>query len=357
MHNKLFIPGPVEVDPEVLKTMAHPMFGHRGREYEDLHAGVRDKLKKMLNTQRHVLLCTASATGAMEAAVRNLVGKRILSTTCGAFSERWHEIALANGKEADALAVEWGKGLRAEEIRKHLKTGKYDAISVVHNETSTGVMNRLDEIGEVVKEFPDVMFMVDAVSSMAAAPIDPDRWGIDLCLAGVQKGFGLPPGLTVIFVSDRALQKAATVPHRGYYFDLCDMAAYDKKNQTSATPAIPQIVALNAQLDRMLAAGMENVYRRVNDMAVACRRWAGRHFGLFPEPGYESPTMTTILNTRAIKVPDLVKELEQRYHMTISGGYGKLKEKTFRIGHLGHLTMDDLNLLLQAIDDVLGLKA
>ena len=118
MHNKLFIPGPVEVDPEVLQTMARPMFGHRGHEYEELHRQVKEKLKKMLNTQRHALLCTASATGAMEGAVRNLVGKRILSTTCGAFSERWHEIARANGKEADALAVEWGKGLRAEEIRK-----------------------------------------------------------------------------------------------------------------------------------------------------------------------------------------------------------------------------------------------
>lgn len=356
MHTKLFIPGPVEVHPDILQACAVPMISHRGREYEVLHARVKDKLRRMFKAKAgSILLFTSSSTGAMEAALRNLVGRRVLSCTCGAFSERWHEMARENGKEADAYAVEWGQSFRPAEIDRRLATGKYDAITVVHNETSTGVLNPLAEIAEVVRRYPDVMFCVDAVSAMAGVQIEPEALGIDMVLAGVQKAFGLPPGLTVSYVSDRAMKKAETVPARGHYFDLVQMKKYDDKNQTPETPVISLIHALDVQLGRMASEGFDARYARTLEMAVACREWASLHFALFPEKGYESVTLTCIRNTRQADVTALNAELVKRGAM-ISEGYGRIKASTFRIAHMADVTMADLRWLLHQIDDILGLK-
>ncbi len=356
MHKKLFIPGPVEVHPDILKACAVPMISHRAKEYEDLHARVKAKLRTFFNAKAGtILLFTSSSTGAMEAAVRNLAAKRVLSCTCGAFSERWHEIAKENGKEADAYAVEWGKAFRPAEIDARLATGKYDAITVVHNETSTGVLNPLREIAEVVRKYPDVSFCVDAVSSMAGVPIEPEALGIDMLLAGVQKAFGLPPGLTVAYVSDRAMKKAAGVANRGHYFDFVQMKKYDDKNQTPETPVITLIHALDVQLDRMFAEGLEARYGRTLEMAKACRAWAQRHFALFPEKGFESVTLTAILNEKGVDVGKLNDELARRGAI-ISEGYGKIRANTFRIAHMADITLNDLQWLLSQIDDILGLR-
>ncbi len=356
MHKKLFIPGPVEVHPDVLKACAVPMISHRAREYEQLHASVKGKLRQMFNAKAgSILLFTSSSTGAMEAALRNLAGKRVLSCTCGAFSERWHEMAKENGKEADAYSVEWGHGFRADEIDKRLATGKYDCITVVHNETSTGVLNHLDEIAAVMRKYPDVSFCVDAVSAMAGVKIEPEALGVDMLLAGVQKAFGLPPGLTVAYVSDRALKKAETVPARGHYFDLIQIKKYDDKNQTPETPVISLINALDVQLGRMMQDGFDARYARTLEMAKACRAWAEKHFALFPEKGYESVTLTCVRNTRGIDAAKLNAELELRGAI-ISEGYGKIKANTFRIAHMADISMADVTWLLGQIDEILGLK-
>ncbi len=354
-HLKLFIPGPVEVHPDVLKACSVPMISHRAKDYEALQARTREKLMEMLHVNSgRVFLFTSSATGAMEASVRNLSKKRILSCTCGAFSERWHEIAKENGRAADAYSVTWGTPNRPEEIDRLLGSGKYDAITVVHNETSTGLMNPLKEIAAVVRRHPDVMFCVDAVSSMAGVEIDFGALGIDLLFAGVQKAFGLPPGLTVVAVSERALKKAATVPDRGHYFDLISFQKYDDKNQTPETPVISLIHALDFQLERMKYDGFAARYAKTLDMALACRAWAKERFALFPEEGYESITLTAVRNTKGVDVAKLNAELGKR-GVTISEGYGKIKDQSFRIAHMADITMQDLKELLKMIDEILGL--
>ena len=354
MHKKLFIPGPVEVPPSVLTAVATPMIGHRTKEYTDLHARVKLKLQQLLNTQHTVFLSTSSGTGLMEACVRNCVAQKSLHLVCGEFGERWYEIAKANGKDADVLRVDLGKAVKPAMVRDVLASGQYDAVALTHSETSTGVMNPLAEIGAVIKEFPDVVLMVDAVSSMGGAKIQVDEWGIDVCLASTQKGFGLPPGFAVCSVSDKALKKAATIPHRGYYFDFLVLAESDAKNQTPTTPSLQHIFALDYQLSQWLAQGLEQRYTNHMQMATRCRGWAKeRGFALLAEPGYEAVTLTTIDNTRGISVTGLNDELGKRGYM-ISAGYGKLKDKTFRIAHTGNTTLNELNELLGVIDDILN---
>jgi aspartate aminotransferase-like enzyme len=352
-HKRLFIPGPTEVRTENLAALARPQIGHRGDEFKDLYNRVIPKLQKLLETKDPVFLFTCSSTGVWEAAVRNCVRERVLCCMQGAFSDRWLKVATANGKTAVPLQVPWGKAITAEMIDRELAKGGFDAITVVHNETSTGVLNRLDEIAAVLRKYPDVAFLVDAVSSMAGARIPVEDWRIDVCLAGLQKAFALPAGLTVAAVSSRALDKAKTVPHRGYYFDFLDMLKYHERGQTPATPAIPQIQALDAQLDDILQETPSARYARHEGLARIVREWARRHFAVFAEEGYESPTLTCITNTRGISVAGLNKELGKQW-AAISNGYGDLKEKTFRIAHMGDTQEWEIRGLLAVIDRILG---
>jgi len=355
MHKKLFIPGPTEVREDILDVMKTPMIGHRSKEFSELYDSVIPKVKKVLYTENKVFLSTSSATGLMEGAIRNCVKEKALNLVCGAFSKRWHQITKANGKEADVVEVEWGKAILPEMVRDALKTGKYDAVTFVHNETSTGVMNPIYEIAEVMKEFPDVSFLVDAVSSMVGVKIEVDRLGIDVCLAGVQKAFALPPGLALCSVSEKALKKAESIPNRGYYFDFLTFLKYDQdKHQTPTTPIISIIFALDKQLDRFFEEGLENRFARHLEMANYVRDWTRQYFAFFPDEKYLSNTLTAIKNTRGISVADLNKELGKRGAM-ISNGYGKLKEQSFRIAHMGDLTLDDMKWLLSQINEILGL--
>ncbi|MBN1620257.1 alanine--glyoxylate aminotransferase family protein [candidate division WOR-3 bacterium] len=334
--------------------MGHFMVGHRSKEYSELHGEVVSKLKKLLFTENEVYLGTHSSTGWMEAAIRNCGHKRILACVNGAFSKRWFQLAAPNKVEADKYEVEWGKGHDPKEIDKLLSTGKYDCFLVVHNETSTGVMNKLEEISDVLKKYPDVIFCVDSVSSMTGVKIEVDKLGLDVCLAGVQKAFALPPGLAVAAVSKKALEKSAKAENKGYYFDFVEFQKYQEKNQTPSTPAISHIFALNKQLDKFFAEGLDNRFSRHQEMADYIRNWAKKNFALFPEPGYESVTLTCINNTKGISVADLNKKLAEK-DMTLSNGYGDLKEKTFRIAHMGDLTMKDMKELITAVDEILGL--
>src|SRR6266704_4944959 len=232
MHKKLFIPGPVEVHPDVLKAMSSPMIGHRMKEYAELHGRVTSGLKKLLFTDDKVFLATSSAFGVMEGAIRNLVGKRCANFCNGAFSDKWHDVTRRCGKEADPFTVEWGKPITPERVDQALATGRYDAITLIHNETSTGVMSPLPEIAEVLKKYPDVISIIDTVSSMSALKIPVDELGIDCCIFGVQKAFALPPGLAVFTASSKALAKCQTIEGRGYYFDFLEFAASHEKDNT-----------------------------------------------------------------------------------------------------------------------------
>ena len=356
MAKKLFIPGPTHVRASILDAQTAPMIGHRSTEYSDLQAEVTLKLQKLLYTEQPVFIYSASGTGVMEGSLRQTVLKRALITVCGAFSDRWYEIAEANGVPADRLDVEWGEGFTPEMVDDALSQGDYDVLTVTLNETSTGVMNPLREIAAMVRaKHPDTVILVDAVSAMAGTKIEIDAWDLDVVISSSQKCFALPPGLAVTGVSERAIKRAEQAPNRGYYFDFLTMLKYFKRNQTPSTPAISLIQALNQQMDDILAEGLEQRWARHIRMADIVRDWAKKHWELFPNPAFLSNTVTTIKNTRGISVADLNKELGARGAM-ISNGYGsKLKEKTFRIAHMGDLTVEDINWVLGLIDDILGL--
>ncbi|PIP14249.1 MAG: aminotransferase [bacterium (Candidatus Stahlbacteria) CG23_combo_of_CG06-09_8_20_14_all_34_7] len=353
MHKKLFIPGPTEVVKEVRDAMASEMIGHRMKEFSDLYNSVEPKLQQALYTKNRVLMFTSSATGCMEAVVRNFSKKKILCGICGAFSDRWYNIAIDNGKPTGQLKVEWGKAIKPEMVDEALKTGEYDVFTLVHNETSTGVKNPIEEIANVMKKYPEVIFAVDAVSSLTGYKIETDALGIDIILAGVQKCFALPPGLAVMSVSPKAIERAKTVENRGYYFDVLKMLKYDEKGQTPSTPSISHIYALNVQMDRMLKEGMENRFARHKNMADMVFGWAKeKGIELFPEKGYESWTVVTMKNNKNFNISELNKELGKR-GKTISNGYGKLKEITFRIAVMGDLMPEDIKELLNDINDIL----
>ncbi|MDD2364704.1 MAG: alanine--glyoxylate aminotransferase family protein [Desulfuromonadaceae bacterium] len=353
MHKKLFIPGPVEVNPDILAAMGTPMIGHRMKEYADLHGGVTSNLKKLLFTADRVFLATSSAFGVMEGAVRNLVGTRCANFCNGAFSDKWHDVTKRCGKEADAIRTEWGSPVTAEIVEKTLSTGKYDSMTMIHNETSTGVMSPLSEIAEVMRRFPDVMFIVDTVSSMSAIKIPVDELGIDSCIFGVQKAFALPPGLAVFTASEKALKRAANMEGRGYYFDYAEFAANDAKNNTPSTPCISLIFALDCQLKRMFAEGLENRWSRHNDLAGYVRSWlADRGFKSFPADAFRSQTLTCSCNSRGIDLAALKKRLGEA-GFAFDDGYGKIKGETFRIAHMGDMTRSDLDELFAAITAIL----
>ncbi|MBN1954232.1 MAG: alanine--glyoxylate aminotransferase family protein [Anaerolineae bacterium] len=355
MYPKLFIPGPTHVREEILQAQAVPMIGHRAPEYSALQKEVTPKLQQLLYTQQRVYLFASSSSGVMEGSVRQASTKRVLNTVCGAFSKRWHQMTVANGVACDKLEVEMGQAITPQLVDEALAAGAYDAITVVMNETSTGIMNPVAEIAALIHDkYPEVLILVDAVSAMAGAKIEFDAWWLDVCLAGVQKCFALPAGLAVCAVSDRARERALQVPNRGHYFAYDQMDKKYEKHQTPATPAISLIQALNKQMDDMLAEGLENRWQRHKDMAAIVREWARKHFALYSDERYLSPTVTNIANTRGISVAGLNESLRERGAI-ISNGYGELKEKCFRIAHMGDLQIGDIQWLLEQIDDILGL--
>ena len=357
MYKKLFIPGPTHVREEILEAQAAPMIGHRTNEYSVLQAEVTAKLQKMLYTKQRVYLFASSSTGVMEGAIRQASRKKMLCTISGAFSKRWYEIVEANGVPCAKLEVNPGQATTVDLIDEALSKDDYDAITLTMNETSTGIMNPIADIAAMIhQKYPEVLILVDAVSCMAGVKIEFDAWGLDVCLAGVQKCFALPPGLTVCAVSDRARERGKTIPNRGYYFAWDAMDGKYEKGQTPATPAINLIQALNAQMDSILAEGLENRWARHIEMAEYVRGWSRKNFKLYGDEHYLSNTVTNVENNRGISVADLNKELGKRGAM-ISNGYGNLKEKCFRIAHMGDLTLDDLKWLTAQIDDILGLQS
>jgi aspartate aminotransferase-like enzyme len=358
-HVKLHIPGPVEVSEKTFKALCSPMIGHRGQGFKDLYAKIQPQLQTLLATRQLVYLSTSSAWGVMEGAIRNLVAKKVLNCMCGAFSDKWLDVSQRCGKQAEGLQVPWGSPIRAEEIDKKLATGQFDALTVIHNETSTGTMSPLAEIAALKKKYPDVMFIVDAVSSLTALPIKFDELGIDVLLAGTQKAFAMPPGLSVFTCSPAALAKAETIKDRGYYFDFVEFEKNAKDNMTPSTPSIPHIYGLASKLDDFFAEGLEARYARHKKTNQMTRDWAAGHgFTLFPEKGYESLTLCCINNGakpggRTVDVAKLQKLVKDQGFL-IDVGYGKIKGTTFRLSNMGDETEATMNQLYAALDKAMG---
>ena len=333
------------------------MIGHRMPECLDLVGQIKPKLAQVFFTEQTVLITASSGTGLWEAAARNLVNKKVLTCVNGAFAERFSDVAEMNGKAIEVLSAPWGQPILPEAVVERLATGEFDAVSIVHNETSTGVTSPIRDIAQAIRALPngnDIMILVDSVSGLAGARIEMDAWDLDVVLASSQKAFALPPGLAFCAVSDRAMAKAKTVPARGYYFDFISLAKSMAKNQTPATPAVSLLFALDRQLDDMMAEGMEQRFTRHLAMRDRTLAWArGQGFDIFAAPGYESPTVTCISNNREIDISAFNKFLRTK-GMVISNGYGDLKGKTFRIAHMGDTQMDELEVLYAAMDEFLA---
>ncbi len=350
----LFIPGPTDVAPEVLAAQNKPMIGHRSQVFYDLFTELQPKLKTVFQTQNRVFITASSGTGLQEAAVRNCVGRRLLLCSCGSFGERWFQVAQTNGAAVDHVQAEWGQANTPEQVSEALSQGSYDTLALVHNETSTGVENPLAEIAARARELnPEIVILVDAVSSAGGVDLRPDEWGVDVMLTSSQKCMALPPGLAFAVVSDRALERARSVPERGWYFDFLLLEKYLVERQsTPATPAVSLLYALQAQLDRILDEGLPQRFARHQALAERTRSWAQEHFDLFAAVGHRSKTVTTIRKTRPIDIPSLNEFLSAR-GMVLANGYGRIKADTFRIGHMGEIQMEDLEQLLAAIDEFL----
>ena len=358
-HQRLVIPGPVEVRPEILEAQTEWMIGHRSSAFADLFARLQTKLKQVFLTNNRVFVSGSSGTGLWEGASRNCIrdDRKALHLIGGAFSDRWAKISEANGKQVDTIEVAWGEAHTAQMVEDALKQNTYDAVCVVHNETSTGVTNPLKEIGEVVKQYEDTLLLVDTVSGFLGTELRTDEWGIDVALTSSQKAFALPPGIAFASISDRVLERAKAIKHRGYYFDFLEIEKSLQKNNTPSTPPISLMYAADKQLDDILAEGLENRWARHQQMRDVTHQWAlERDFGLFAQAGYRSNTVTTIDNTRGIDVNDMAKFMAGK-GFAMDKGYGKIKGKTFRIAHMGDMQPAVLEEVLTGLDEFLGVNS
>jgi predicted phosphoserine aminotransferase len=348
---KFFLPGPTDVHPDVLAAQTRPMIGHRSKAMEELLQRVAPQLAALARTARPVLIGSNSATGFMEMAVRNGVRRRALSLVNGSFSERFARMVTACGKECIRLDVPLGGAIEADMLRDALRRTPVDAVTVVHSETSTGVLQDVEGFARVVREFDDVLLLVDAVTSMAGSPVEPDAWGLDFTFTGSQKALALPPGLALGVASERMLQRAQTLEARGLYFDLVSFESATRKFQPTNTPALSLLYALEAQLDRIAAeGGIEARWARHDAMRRTVERWAAAH-GLeyLPREGRRSWTVSCLRLPEGKSAKDVTTALK-RDGWTIGSGYGALKDTTIRIGHMGDHSVAALEDLLPLVE-------
>ena len=351
--SKFFVPGPTWVRPEILQAMTQPMIGHRSPEFREIFARIRADLKTLFNTAGDVFVVTSSGTGVMQAALENCVARRVLVTTCGAFSERWFNIAQSLGLEVDRLDSGWGNTIDAGALADHLASRRahYDAVTLTHNETSTGITNDIAALTEVVRnESPDTLILVDAVSSLGGMPVKVDEWKLDVCLASVQKGLALPPGITVAAVSTAALERARKHPYRGTYFDFLEYKKKADEDSVPSTPSIPHIYGLEQQLEHILREEtLEARFARHVRMRDTTIERTSRYATVAGKKEFASPTVTAL---RPAKSADTIRSAMKKRGYTLGGGYGEWKDSTFRIGHMGDITIESLEAMLDALDEV-----
>jgi predicted phosphoserine aminotransferase len=344
--------------PEVLEAQTRPMIGHRGKGVQDLIGRLQDGLKPLFKSERPVIISTSSATGLMEAAARNGVRSRALSLVAGAFSARFAEIVEACGFEVERLDMPWGQAHAPEAVRARLTSGDFDAVTVVHSETSTGALQPLEQIAEVVRSFEDVALLVDGVTSVGGAPVHTDQWGLDFVLTGSQKALALPPGLAFAVASERMMERSRSATRKGVYFDLVAFMDNLAKLQTPNTPAVSLFYALDVQLRRIMASGIEARWENHRAMAERCSEWVdwmreerGVSIEVLAPEGFRSPTVTCIKLPSGVKGPDVVAGVKGK-GWVIGGGYGKMKETSIRIGHMGDHTVAGLEGVLSVVEEV-----
>ena len=351
---KLFTVGPVACYPQVLEEMKRQMFSHRSEEYKALHRDTVEKLKEFLDTENSVFLFSSTGSGFMEASVRNCVTKKILCCVNGSFGKRFADIALANGKVVETLAIAEGEPILPDLLDEKLaRCPDVEAVSIIHNETSTGLINPLEKLARIVKKY-GVLLLVDTVSSMGGTDIKVDQWGLDVCFTSSQKCFGIPPGLAIGSVSAAALKKSESAQNKGWYFDFKLWERYNTRAGTPMTPAIPQIVGLNRILELIENWGGRakyfELYSKRNGKIKTGVKELG--FTLFPREGYESPTVNCVNAVGGISGSEIYEGM-RRKGFELARGYGGLGERTFRIGNMGYIEFEDIELMLKALEETL----
>ncbi|REK23109.1 MAG: alanine--glyoxylate aminotransferase family protein [Actinobacteria bacterium] len=358
-YGRFFLPGPTEVHPDVLAAQTRPMIGHRGPGIVELMQNIEPGLKAMFQTERPVIVSTSSASGLMEAAVRNgVAGGKVLSLVNGAFSSRFSKIAMACGHDVERWEVEWGQVHSPDELADRLARSEFDAVTLSQSETSTGALQDLEAISDVVRQHERALLLVDSVTGVGGAETHTDEWGPDFILTGSQKAVALPPGLAFAVASEAMMERSRNAEAKGWYFDLVDLVDQGIKYQSPATPAVSLLYALEAQVERILAEGMKARWQRHLDMQQRTFEWidemndAGVGLGVFAAEGHRSPTVTCVTMPGGTGSPELVERVESA-GWVIGGGYGKLSDSTFRIGHMGDHTVEELDGLLDVISEAL----
>lgn len=345
----LMIPGPTPVPEPVLDAHARHPIGHRSNEFKAILKEVYSGLQWIFQTERPLFLYTASGTGAMEAALMNTLnpGDEILVLACGVFSHRWAEIAKELGLQVHLQQVPPGEGNHPEDVEKFFRSGAGDrvkAVCLIHNETSTAVLNPLEALVQAIRAHSDALIIVDAVTSLGATPFRFDDWGIDIAISGSQKGFMIPPGLSFLAASGRAMEAHRQCRAPGYYFNFSKAEKNVEPGQTPYTPAVNLVVALHKALELMQQEGLEAIFERhaLNRRMV---RQAARGMGLslLVEPDdLASPSVTAIRPPDGLTVSDIRAGIREKFNITLANGQKELEGKIFRIGHLGAIFPRDI---------------
>ncbi len=352
--SKLFIPGPTHVSSDIMEVFSNPQIGHRTPEISDIISDVIKGIQNLLYTQNHIYLVSHAATGLWEMGTRNSVQKGILHAVNGAFSSKWALSSEQNNFNTKRIEFNWGSAVNIQAIDKELSTGKYDVFAMVHNETSTGAMSNLNTISELLRtKYPDIIWLVDAVSSMAGVKIEVDKLGIDFILSSTQKAWGLPAGFSVCSASNRLIEKSKGIKTKGYFLDMLTYEKYYDRNQTPTTPSIPHIYGLKKVLDLIDIEGLENRWNRHKDMSEYTRNWVNNHNQeLFTSSDAISYTLTCVKNVENWDIEKINEKLLAK-GFRMDRGYGKFRYKTFRIPHMGNVYMEDLKEYLNIFESVI----
>ena len=349
----LRIPGPIPVPEDILETMARPMINHRGPEFKEMLYRVTDRLKQVFDTKSDVYILTASGTGAMEAAVVNTLspGDKVVCASVGSFGDRFGQIAKKFGAGVTMLNFPAGTAVEIEELREALASDPdIKAVLVTHNETNTGVTNNLEAIGGIVKGEFKKLLLVDGISSVCSLPLLTDAWGCDVVATASQKGWMLPPGLAFISFSERAWEAYATATMPRLYFDLGHYKKYYEIGQPPWTPALSILYALDLALEKIRAEGLENLYQRHAAIGQMTREGVkALGLSIFPDESIASNTVTAVRVPEGVDANRLLTIMREEHEVVLAGSYGALSGKMFRIGHLGYVTPDEIQDVLDAL--------
>jgi aspartate aminotransferase-like enzyme len=348
-------PGPTPVPPEVLAAGAQPVIHHRGPDFREVMLRCLERLQQVCGTKNDVLLFTASGSGAFESAVVNLLspGERVLAVSAGAFGDRWAAVANVYGAEVHDLRYSWGETPRPDDVRARVEDTGAEVVFLVHSETSTGVVADVQALAQAARE-AGALTVVDAVSSLGAVPLETDRWGLDVVVAGSQKALMTPPGLSLTTVSTGAWERCARTTTPRHYFDWTKLRAALETGTTPFTPAVSLVVALDTALGMILEEGLEGVFSRHAALGRACREGAkAMGLELFSPDEERSAVVTAILTPEGVDARDLVLSLRERFGITVAGGHGELASRMFRIGHIGYFDVLDITTALSAVEALL----